>query len=212
MKKVVAILPCILAVLSLHAAEPAQKHSLSLSVKPLATGGATRTKSDMALTRSGSNRPGTAVTQGQDYSTVREKSSGLDLEVEVRNLRSQPDNAQIEWLMLAKPVNDGETYVCDEGKQDVAVGAASSTKITIEGAELQSSVERRLEVKTTYNTTVRESSTAKETKSGEKRAGWIVRMLADGMVLQVRTSSPSLDALAMDTSRLGLMKRKLVKK
>lgn len=212
MKTVVAILPCILAVLTLQAAEPAKKHSLSLSVKPLATGGGTRTKNDLAVSSSASNRPGTASTRSQDYSTVREKSSGLDLEVEVRNLSSLPDNAQIEWILLAKSVNEGDAYVCEEGKQDVAVGPASATKITIEATELQVTVERKLEVKTTYDTTVRENSTAKETKSGEKRAGWIVRMLADGVVLQVRSSSPTLESLAADPKRLAAIKRKLVKK
>lgn len=163
------------------------RRSLSIEVTPVSSGGTTRS--------SNGTRPREADSSSGYYSGrnfVRTKSSKVGLEVEVRNLGNRYETATLEWFFFGKPVTKGEPFIFDQGSKTVTLNGFDIQEMRVESTEVSNTVRKRS--RSRYSRTSwygRGSSNV--TKSGHKLAGWIVRLVADGTVLQVRSSSPSLE-------------------
>jgi hypothetical protein len=77
----------------------AAKHSMSMDVRTVSSGGATRTSNNLQI-RDGQKIPGYHQTKDQNYSLKRQKASGVGLEVNVRNFRQGDAEAKVEWYFL----------------------------------------------------------------------------------------------------------------
>jgi hypothetical protein len=139
----------------------------------------------------------------------RQKGSGVGLEVNVRNFRQGADEAQVQWYFLGKPVGGGEMFVFDEGVKTVTFNGPGGSSLPIESAELTSTVEKAASLRSGYADPRHNLPEARVSKSGSKVAGWIIRLLAGDEVLQVRASTPSLEALGRNTAQLQALERQL---
>jgi hypothetical protein len=189
---------------------PAQapKHSMSMDVRTVSSGGATRTSNNLQI-RNGEKIPGHYQTRDQNYLMKRQKGSGVGLEVNVRNFRQGADEAQVQWYFLGKPVGGGEMFVFDEGVKTVTFNGPGGSSLPIESAELTSTVEKAASLRSGYADPRHNLPEARVSKSGSKVAGWIIRLLAGDEVLQVRASTPSLEALGRNTAQLQALERQL---
>lgn len=187
---------------TLPAQSPGRKHSLSMDVRPISSGGATRSKSNLNI-HEGQQYPGYYQTQDQNFSSTRKRGSGVGLAVEVRNLSRFTDQVELEWYFLGKPARGGDLFVFDLGSRPLSVGSASREIVEIESDRLTSTVEKTLNFRSGYDGGFQNNlPSASVKKSGSKVAGWIVRLMADNQVLQVRASSPSLERLGQDGEQL----------
>ena len=144
------------------------------------------------------------------FSTTRTRKSHSALEIEVRNIASQPDSARLEWFFVAKDEGSDSIYVWDHGQREVAVPAVGQAKEIVSSTDLTSSVTRtvtRTNSGTTANPLIRTTTTEK--KSGARPNGWIVRMFVDGQLARVRASSGTLEQLGRNSAQLsGIVRKK----
>jgi hypothetical protein len=133
----------------------------------------------------------------------RSQASGVGLDVEVRNLARNQDGATVEWYIFGKSVDGRQQFIFDQGKQPVTIPPAGSETVAIDSKSLVSNVDRQITQRTGYVDGTRATATAASTtRSGSKVAGWVVRLVADDQVLQVRASSPSLEAIGKNSAAL----------
>lgn len=187
---------------TLSAQSPIRNHSLSMDVRPVSSGGATRSKNSLNI-QEGPQYPGYYQTRDQNFSSTRRRGSGVGLAVEVRNLSRSTDQVVVEWYFLGKPARGGDLFVFDFGSRPLSVASASREIVEIESEKLTSTVERTLNFRSGYDGGPQNNlPSASVKKSGSKAAGWIVRLMAENQVLQVRASSPSLERLGQDGEQL----------
>lgn len=207
MKQVLSTWVVLVCASFLIASAAGADHSLSIDVRPVSSGGATRTSSELKVDQ-GRKKSGLKA-RDQKYSTTRERGSGIGLDVEVRNLRHQPDTATVEWYLFARSLDGGDPFIFDRGSEVVTIGAASREFVNIDSIELTGTIQKNLTLRAGKSGGVQNSgSAASVKKSGSKVAGWIVRLVADQRVLQVRASSPSLEAIGKDASQLRSLAKK----
>ncbi len=143
-------------------------------------------------------------TEQSSYSSSRTKKSGLSLAVEIHNLSQMADTAKLEWYFFGTRVNQSTQFIFDSGSQDVSMEKASVQAITLESKSLMSKEERHLTTGSVDPVTGRElPPTASTQKSGSKMVGWLVRLVVDGQVYQVRASSPSLESIGKSDTQLA---------
>lgn len=193
------LLLCINIVLSasLLTAQAPRHHSLSLDCTPVASGGATKTDSAVKSTQrtySDSNNR----YQENAHSTTRMSQSGTDLQIAVRNLGQTPETAQVEWFFLAKAVGAANPHIHDRGEQELQIGPGREEKLLAECKEITLTVSKKL---TTYGASGAQPTSSQKEK-GDKQAGWIVRVLADGELVAMKASSPTLEAVGRDEEKL----------
>src|SRR5207249_7903894 len=96
-----------------------QKHSLSMDVVVVATGGHASTKKNFDESH------GTATSETAYTATTsteaRTYERSIELAVTVRNLAAVEDRCEVEWLFIAQPVKGKKDYVFDKGVQTVAI-------------------------------------------------------------------------------------------
>lgn len=186
---------------------PSRTHSLSLDVRPVSSGGATRSRNNLKIQES-PRLPGFDQLRNESFSASRTRGSGVGLDLEVKNFSRQNDEATLEWYFVGKQVTGGSFFVFDQGSQKVQIRAGSREIVEIQSKELTSTVEKNLERRSGYvRGTLTNESSASVKRSGYKAAGWIVRLMADGQLLQVRASAPSLDTIGKNESQLGQLPR-----
>ncbi len=187
---------------------PTNTHSLSLDVTVTGTGGASRAHSNFNENLGATTATGGAAADQKDYSSGRKKKSALGLSVEVRNLARAEDRPTVEWYFFSEPVGKHEFSIFDSGTKDLAVNAGQSQTFPLESKELTQEVERHLHQSDGITNGIPDHPSASVKKSGDKIAGWLVRLLADGKLLQVRASSPQFEALGKDDAGLKSFQRK----
>jgi hypothetical protein len=172
-------------------------HSLSLDAAVISSGGASNAKSGLRLDPGGFPLGGGWVTAEQrDYKQARNKQSAVGLAVQVRNLSRIADHAELDWCFIARPVGKGEDRVFESGQQKIAIDANSTAKFELRSKPLKSSVVKELHTTTgvdVFGKPIPPSASVQ--RSGETVGGWIVRLIIDNRVAQVRASSPSLEAI-----------------
>jgi hypothetical protein len=179
--------------------------SLSMTVTPVASGGATRSKSGAGSNVGEPSR----IAKKENYTQERVRKSQTTLAVEVRNLGRGSDPATVEWIFLAGSVNGGDPFILNRNSRQVALPPGQTEKFEISSSEVASKTTRKLDISTTSSsTTTLQTSTASATRSGNVLKGWLVRLKAGDRVVAVRASSPSLESIARDDAALGALKER----
>jgi hypothetical protein len=174
-----------------------KRHSLSLEVRPTGSGGATKSATSFD-SANGTTTSGTAM-RTETTGSTRTRKSSVELEITVRNLSSQADTTKVEWYFFAKPVGKSEEFLHDSGSRELQVKPAGEEKVAVESKETSMTVSR--ESKAKFGTA--SPGSTKESKSGTKASGWIVRLVSDNAVLAVRASTPALETMARNTPQIG---------
>src|SRR4051812_14651610 len=180
------------------AAPPARAHSLSLYASPGGTGGAAKSKSDLKINPGGTPLGGGWVTaEERHYSQNRQAEDMINLNVEIRNLAKVPDQAKLEWFFYARNVKGGDPRLFDSGSQDVNIEPTGTSKVELQSRSLVSRVERKLYTTDGIDAAGFNPSSASVNRSGERPAGWLVRISDGTKVLAVRGSSQSYETLGL---------------
>jgi hypothetical protein len=161
-------------------------HSLSLQAVVRSSGGGGGTAGDVKV--------GSGTGSAKSFTQTQERDRAVGLEVEVRNLARVADKAKLEWYFYAKPITGAsEVSVFDQGSSDLTIEAGSSSKLTVTSKELHSSVERKSGPSGKGKTVKAPKNTVE--KTGDKLAGWLVRVVADGKPIAIKASSPTFERL-----------------
>ena len=169
----------------------ADKMSVSIDVKPLDSGGATKSKGSGNL---GTENDVTHKTT-DNYSNTRVHQTGLTLQIEAHNYSAAPAHVHVEWVFFAEPVNGkGGMTVHKKGGQDLDLPASENSRITAESGPITSKTEKHLKITTgALSGNVQESGSID--KSGEKLRGWYVRLMSGGGIVQVKASGTTFEKL-----------------
>ena len=188
----------------LPAASPAAApvhHSISIDVQPVGSGGAGRssnkTHDDVGKY--------TGVGGGALTTSTIESKLTLNhrtvLSIAVRNFGAQADEVQLEWYFFAEPLGGTRTYILNS---DVS-------KISLQGSETQTVTATSLE---TGTTTVQKATGAagyepifSREQVGTKQKGWMVRVVADGKVLDVKGSDLTTEGYGKDDAKLDALRK-----
>lgn len=185
--------------------------SVSLEAKAITTGGKVRSKSGATLTKTPDYANNRTVIS-QDFWSTRDRESRVGLEIGMRNFGTKPQPVQLLSLFLAKAINGKEPFLLSAEQQAFTLGGGESKKAEAYSASATNSTER-----TFYQGTNPDPHgltpfvwSASGGTAGAKIAGWIVQLSAGGKVLQTRTSSPTMDAIARDPAAMAELTRPLV--
>jgi hypothetical protein len=199
MHKFFAIAAAISAVLFNPALAGAEinKLNVSIDVKPLESGGTAGT-SGSADVGSANNAAGTKKTTTDTYTSTHVHQTGLTLGIDARNFGTSPAHVRVDWVFFAEPAEGkAEPTAHVRGGKDLDIAPASSLQLTAESGEIKSTTTKHLSIKTSSGTSGAKTQSAKATTThaGSRLAGWYVRLLSGGEVVQVRASGPAFEAL-----------------
>lgn len=172
-------------------------HSVSMDVKVVGNGGGAAVKS------SAKNENGALVdANGNKLSTsVYENKSNLNrrtvLEISVRNFSQQPDVVQLECYFFAEPVNRSKEFILDSAKQDVSLNGGENQVVKVESKEATTTVVKTMMSSEGYVPLLEKS------ESGTKMKGWLVRLIGDGKIIQIRGSTSKYEALGRNDAQLN---------
>jgi hypothetical protein len=117
--------------------------------------------------------------------------------VEVRNVSHLADTVKVEWFVYSKPASGhGSTHLHDSGSEQVSLPAGKSTTINFKPKPITHETQDSVQItnRQGQNHGPQNKTAAHHTVHGDKSAGWLVRAVADGEVLAVQASEPSLEA------------------
>ena len=179
-------------------APPARAHSLSLYASPGGSGGAAKSKSDLKINPGGVPLGGGWTTaEERHYTQNRQAEDMINLNVEIRNLAKAPDQAKLEWFFYARNVKGGEPRLFDSGSQEVSIEPTGTSKVELQSKSLVSKVERKLYTTDGVDANGFNPSHGSVNRSGERPAGWLVRISDGPNVLAVRGSSQSYETMGL---------------
>ena len=196
----------LIALCARTAAADLQKVSVSIDVKPAGSGGETKSSSDAKAGTMGGTGYGTTNAKTDQYSGTRVHQSGLKLDIEARNLGTAGAHVIIDWVFLQEPANGkGEMSGHGRGQKELDILPGSSMKLTADSGPITSKTTKHLALKTTGSASTGQSQTATGSTSveGSRLKGWIVRLHANGAVVQVRASGPAFEAIGKDEAQFG---------
>ncbi len=185
---------------------PSHPHSLSLQVEPLSTGS---TVDESVATKDRSVSGDHANKKEAQMRTTRSQStsSSAAIEISVRNFGALPDTAQVEWYFVAEPAHldsgkpaADQRYVFDKGSQNANLAAGGTSRIPVTSKEVTSETARKAGFHTGKYHGMHNGG---EEKTGDVLSGWIVRVVADGKVIESKGSKQEMEDLARDNARLG---------
>jgi hypothetical protein len=192
---------------------PAQPHSLSLKVEPLSSGSETGTSESTRESRPPlAYRPGeVAAIHNKQTQTNKQ---GETMQVTVRNFGVLPDAARVEWYFVAVPVKpDAQTPIAqqesiyDKGSKAESLGAGGADVFPITSKDLDSKISKSSREHMGNKGKIhRDPRASREKESGFVAGGWMVRLVADGRVVDARGSTDALEAVAKDDSQLKALK------
>jgi hypothetical protein len=190
----------------LSAQSPPSNHSLSMEVRPVSSGGTTRTSNNLYARKK--DDPGTAYQPRYSYySSVRIRESHVGLQIEVRNFGRQKTEAVIEWYFIGKPAAGNNLFVFDQGSKTVEVPAAHREIVQVKSKEVTNTTETKRRRYTFWDDPDEGRRYSNIRKSGYKVAGWITRLTVDGKVMQVRGSTPSIETIGRSETELRRLPR-----
>ncbi|MGB8356764.1 MAG: hypothetical protein WCD79_22900 [Chthoniobacteraceae bacterium] len=167
------------------AAAPVQ-HSLSMDVKAVGSGGTGKAV-----------RAGFKDTTLQGHRTV--------LAVEVRNFNQHPDQAHVEWYFFGAGLGSSKVYVFDSSGSDITLQAGGTEKLDAASRELTTVVKRSMSVGPVTNGV--QVTTLTREEGGSTVKGWLVRLLADGKVIQIIGSASKYEELGRHDADLQALKQ-----
>lgn len=190
-------------------ATAAVTHGLNFEAKTRASGGG-----NTATDRSAFGNASQAT-----ISSNEARESSPVLEVRIRNLSNQSENAHFDWFFVARALEaHGGLFVWDRGERDVVAIPGTEKVETMESKPLQQETTTQTHGRTyqTQNLITRDPDgyqhstggssfttfTTRRERSGAQPVGWIVRMFVGGKLAKVQGSSSELEALGRDPARL----------
>src|ERR1700677_133197 len=187
-----------LAIAQLPSAGPVQ-HSLMLDVETMSAGGSTKT---------------TGLPQGIAGTSTQTRDHTTTLQITIKNFGKAADQVDVEWYFIGRQTtnhHDGKDFVFDSGNKTITVQPAGFEKF----AQI-SKAAQTAKVTTTKTTMVNvpsaggvsrqvaDSSTT-ESEGGTRLVGWVVRILADGKVLDARGSDFKYEDIAKDPDKFAAL-------
>jgi hypothetical protein len=189
--------------MSLHAAEPERKHSVSFEVKVLRSGASTETSQSTNTDRVNPVRSTTTAV------FERQKSGQWELEVALRNFAQQPDAVKVDWLFFGQDVGSSVPFAFSDGEKDVVLKPGGGAKVIAVSEKALSTESRRAQVEriATNNERIDLPVTRESAKAGIKIVGWLVRVCSDGKMLTYKASSPRFERYGEDDKRFDFMRK-----
>jgi hypothetical protein len=177
---------------------PAAIPSVSFEVKTMRTGG----KSDLKLGGASSNRTTASTLE-------RTKASKIDLEIGLRNFANREGAVTVDWYFFSTPeagmgVRGNEILLFSKGSQEVLMKPGATDKVIAGSGEAVTMESRRAEISTeTVGGRTETQHRFGGGKTGQKIAGWMVRLRAGETVLGFKASSPRFEVYGRDANALG---------
>jgi len=123
------------------------------------------------------------------------------LSIAVRNFSPQPDEVQLEWYFFAEPVGGTKTYILNSDVSKISLQGSETQTVTATSLETGTTKVQKMTGATGY------SSILSSNETGTKPKGWMVRLVADGKVLDVRGSDLTTEGYGKDDNQLEALKR-----
>jgi len=175
------------------------QHSISLEVQQVASGGGgidvNKTKSETGK-YVGTNGGPLATTTLESKSVLNHRTV---LSVAVRNFSTQPDAVQLEYYFFAQSVAGGKEYLLNSDTSKISLAGGETQTVNATSKEVATTTTQKLTGADGYSTIMSQQ------KTGEKLKGWMVRIMADGKVLQVRGSDMKYEDYGRDDNALKAM-------
>ena len=189
-----------------------QPHSLSVDVEPVS--------SDRSIGTNGSTHSGLLVGPGghseevihgnQTQITKEDKA----IEITVRNFGPLPDTAQVQWYFVAvpakvdpaKPRSEQET-IFDDGQQSVSLDPGAKQTFKAQSKDVVSKLKKGSSAFMSKRGRLDPSGSGKKT-TGKVFEGWMVRVVADGRVIDSRGSNDALSDVAKDDVKFDVLKER----
>lgn len=182
---------------------PPRPHSISMEVKTVASGGATDAK-NAAKTNVGKYigvDRAKLTTVSQDNKITQ--NHRVVLQVTLRNFSQQPDRVDIESYFFGQPVSSNKMFIFDSQKTTVPLQASETRTINIASKEIASTVEK------TYVSADGYLPLMSKRESGDKMKGWVVRLMGEGKVIQIRGSDLKYEDIGRDDAKLQALKKSI---
>lgn len=202
--------PLSLLLLAIPSSALAQ-HSLGLDATTISAGGSTQAAAGTTATSKASNsRSGSGFSHTLNTSQTQTTTSKQTIQISVRNFGPAPDAVRVEWYFLATPVTlePGKSaleqeYAFDQGRKEVSLAGSGTQTFPVESVEITSSVKRANRTRMSRSGKISARGHAKAAEAaGDKLAGWVVRIVADGRTVSTKASSQSLEDIARDEAKL----------
>lgn len=131
-----------------------------------------------------------------DFSTTRSRKSKMSIEIQIRNVSSQPATGRFDWFFFAQNSDGGAPFVCNHGEREVTVAALGQAREAAASVDIESSVTRTVHrTQTGTGPSAQVHSSSNETKTGARPYGWVVRMFVGGQLARVQASTSALEQL-----------------
>jgi|GEM_PF-2160080 len=179
----------------------ARSHSVSVDVKVVSSGGATSVGKN---TKDEHGRFTGNGGQGLSTTTYENKVSQIHqtvLAIAVRNFSTVPDEVQLEWYFFGAQVGSSKYFVFDSGTRKLPLAAGETQAINAASKEAETTTVQQMTTASGYNPLY---STE---RLGTSLKGWMVRLVADGKVVQVRASDLKYEEIGKDDSKLQTLKQ-----
>ena len=187
-----------------------RSHSLSVQVEPVRSGSTTQMDQDTHKNTFGGHQGSTQKLSTTQTQTTEESTA---IQIIVRNFGQLSDTAQVEWYFVAGPVKPDTTKplgdqqsIFDSGTRSVTLAPGGTQAIPVASKGISSQIERRNLVRVSKSGRVKPGKHGTEEVSGSKMEGWIVRVVADGKVVDARASKDTLAEVAKDDAKLNALK------
>jgi hypothetical protein len=167
--------------------QPPRPHSLSMDVKVVGNGGGSKVNIGSA-SASGSDTLGRGVTV-TTATDARKTNHSTTLEISIHNFSQLPDDIEVETHFYAtKYEGGGKDRLLDSSTKKLTVAPLLTESFTVRSKEVSSKIIKKFKT-ATGSPYVSYDPIASNKVSGEKISGWVVQLIADGKILQVRGSS-----------------------
>jgi hypothetical protein len=129
---------------------------------------------------------GVTVTTATD---ARKTNHSTTLEISIHNFSQFPDDIQVETHFYAtKYEGGGKDRLLDSSTKKITVAPLLTESFTVRSKEVASKIIKKFKT-ASGSPDVSYGSISTNKVSGEKISGWVVQLIADGKILQVRGSS-----------------------
>lgn len=195
-------------ILTVHA-QMARPHSLSIDATPTSVGGSTETTlGTKTSSRASNSRTSSGFTHTLNTNRTETKTSKQAIQVSVRNFGVMPDTAHIEWYFIASPISldpdkpsAEQQFAFDQGAKDINIAGNGTETFAVESQEVTSTVQRNNRSRMGRSGKIGNGRGTSVKEGGNKLAGWVVRVVADGRVVASKGSSSTLEDLAKDDKK-----------
>jgi hypothetical protein len=186
-------------------------HSLSVKVDQLNSGGSAETHEGTHVSPI-VNHPGEVTSIKNNQTQTNRQSEGI--QITVRNFGSLPDSARVEWYFVDSPERPNskkpaaeQQSIFDQGSQTVSLAPGGVQTIPVQSRDVTSTVKRHTQEHEGARGRVHQERRATGKKeTGSVMSGWMVRVVADGRVIDSSASNDEFGEIAKDDAKFNVLK------